>query len=178
MAQTTHTTSGQGLAIASLTLGIVTIIISLAWFISILTGALAIIFGAVSLKSAGRGKALAGIITGSVGIVLSVLLIVLVIVAVPALQQNQRDTVRKNDVSTILTDITTYQSNNRGGLPHASDLSTTYLTDISRISDVGTPTADTAVYLVGTNCAGSQVSTRNYSVSILLENGSTYCQDS
>lgn len=178
MAQTTQTSSGQGLAIASLTLGIVTIIISIAWFLSILTGALAIIFGAVSLKSAGRGKAIAGIITGSIGIVLSILIIILVIVAIPALQGNQRDTIRKNDVSTILTNITAYQTDNRGALPYASDLSTTYLSDVSAITDAGTPTTDTAVYLVGTNCAGDQVSMRNYSVSILLENGSTYCQDS
>ena len=40
-----------------------------------------------------------------------------VFLALPALQRSQRDTQRRNDFSELLTQITNYQSNNRGRLP-------------------------------------------------------------
>jgi hypothetical protein len=71
----------NGLAIASLVLGIAQIFL---WFVA---GIPAIILGAVALRQvrlsgqSGRGMAIAGIILGSIGIVLSILLIILIIVA-------------------------------------------------------------------------------------------------
>ena len=70
----TEQTESQSLAIASLVLGILAIITCLVWYIGIALGALAIIFGAVSVKKRGRKKAIAGIVTGSVGVVLSLLI--------------------------------------------------------------------------------------------------------
>lgn len=170
---------GQGLSIAAMTLGIVSIISSLLWFFSIILGVLAIIFGAVAIKSPGRGKAIAGIVTGSVGILLSILVVVLVLMALPALQKSQRDTSRKSDISIIMSDITTFQSNNRGALPNANDLSTGRLGVILSIYPDGTPTTNQAIYRVGTSCNGASTqSTRAYSISVLLENDSTYCLDS
>lgn len=45
------------------------------------------------------------------------LIFLMVFIALPALQRNQRDTQRKNDLSRVQTAIQNYQSNNRGQLP-------------------------------------------------------------
>lgn len=78
--QITNQATNHGLAITSLVLGVVSIAMMFLWFISIPAGVLAIIFGAVSLKSPGHSMALAGLITGCVSIAL-ILLFVLFIVA-------------------------------------------------------------------------------------------------
>ncbi|HRN96900.1 MAG TPA: DUF4190 domain-containing protein [Candidatus Saccharibacteria bacterium] len=79
--QSTTQNNNNGFAIASLVLGVISVPLVLAWLISIPTGILAIIFGAISLKSPGRSMALAGLITGCVGLFLSVMLILFVFLA-------------------------------------------------------------------------------------------------
>lgn len=170
-------TEGQGLAISSLVLGILAILACFVWHISIVLGILAIIFGAVSVKKRGRGKAIAGIVTGSIGIVLSLLILWVISTALPSLQKSQRDTARKNDVSTLATDVVSFQTENRGQLPSASDLTTSSLAQVTSITSEGEPTTDKAVFKAGTNCDGV-AATRNYAITILLENGSAYCQGS
>lgn len=68
---------GKGLAIAAMVVGIVSLCAFCFWPVAIIGGILAIIFGAVAIKSAGRGMAIAGIITGAVAVVLAILFIVL-----------------------------------------------------------------------------------------------------
>ena len=48
------------------------------------------------------------------------LIFLMVFIALPALQRNQRDTQRKNDMGRVLTAVQKYQVNNRGNMP--SDL--------------------------------------------------------
>jgi len=60
----------KGFAIASMILGIVSIVLFCLWFISIPCGILAIIFGVISIKSTGKGMAIAGIITGGIGLLI------------------------------------------------------------------------------------------------------------
>lgn len=45
------------------------------------------------------------------------LIFLMVFIALPALQRNQRDTQRKNDLSRVQTAVNNYQSNNRNALP-------------------------------------------------------------
>lgn len=45
------------------------------------------------------------------------LIFLMVFIALPALQRNQRDTQRKNDLSRAQTAVNNYQSNNRNNLP-------------------------------------------------------------
>lgn len=45
------------------------------------------------------------------------LIFLMVFIALPALQRNQRDTQRKNDLSRLQTAVNNFQSNNRGRLP-------------------------------------------------------------
>lgn len=168
--------NNQGLATAALVLGILSIVTSLAWIISIPLGILAIIFGAVSIKKA-RGKALAGLITGIAGVIMSILVFMMVYVALPALQSGQRDTARKNDASIISTEILSYSTTNQGVLPGAPVLNSSQLSVITSIVETGVPTENTAVYKAGASCDGT-ASPRAYAVTILLENGSEYCQGS
>ena len=56
------------------------------------------------------------------------LIFLMVFIALPALQRNQRDTQRKNDLSRAQTAINNYQSNNRNALPsNWTDFANNYL---------------------------------------------------
>ena len=48
------------------------------------------------------------------------LIFLMVFIALPALQRNQRDTQRKNDMSRLKTAIDSYKANNRGKVPNTS----------------------------------------------------------
>lgn len=67
-----------GLAIASMVIGILTIFPGVLFSLLNIPGCiLAIVFGLVSLKSTRRGMAMAGLIMGTIGLILSVLLFIL-----------------------------------------------------------------------------------------------------
>ena len=58
----------SGMPIASLVLGIISVVANLFWYITLPTGILAIIFGAKSAKKLGSKLGKAGLILGIVGI--------------------------------------------------------------------------------------------------------------
>ena len=62
----------SAMAVASLTLGIISIILNLFWYISLPTGILAIIFGTKTIKRFGSKIGKAGLVTGIVGVSLCV----------------------------------------------------------------------------------------------------------
>ena len=62
-----------GLAVASLTLGIISIVLFGFWYIAIPTGVLALVFGGKAVKRSGSKLAKAGIITAIVGLSLFLL---------------------------------------------------------------------------------------------------------
>ena len=66
--------SNHGMPVSSLVLGIISIIFASCWYIALPTGILAIVFGAKSTKKLGSKLAKAGLITGIIGISLSVFL--------------------------------------------------------------------------------------------------------
>lgn len=76
--------SKSAMAIASLPLGIISIVTAFFWYISLPTGILAIVFGAKTTKKLGSKMGKAGLITGIVGvslfafIYLSIILMVIV----------------------------------------------------------------------------------------------------
>lgn len=174
----------RGLAIASLTLGILAIPLGLIG-IGLILGILAIVFGAVSIKD-NRGKSLAGIITGSIGIIVFAAAMYFIFAVVPKatddLQAGQRDTQRKNDISVLSSDVVYRMTEDRGVLPDGDYVNEmTYklavVTSAVESSSSGEPTTTQAVYVKGVDCDGNS-SPRNYSISILLENGETYCTGS
>ena len=56
------------------------------------------------------------------------LIFLMVFIALPALQRNQRDTQRKNDMGRLQTAIVSYTSSNRGALPTSGTLNTSFVT--------------------------------------------------
>lgn len=51
---------------------------------------------------------------------IAALIFLIVFLAVPALQRGQRDTQRRNDVSRMVAQLQSYQSNNKGGVPDSN----------------------------------------------------------
>ena len=70
----------KGFCITSMVLGIVALVFFCVWYISIPCAILAIIFGILGIKSKGKGMAIAGLVTGSIGLVVSVLIIVFIVI--------------------------------------------------------------------------------------------------
>jgi prepilin-type N-terminal cleavage/methylation domain-containing protein len=67
------------------------------------------------------------------------LIFLMVFIALPALQRNQRDSQRKGDLSRLQTALTSYTSNNRGSLPTSwTSFVDTYLTLKSSTNTSGT----------------------------------------
>lgn len=52
------------------------------------------------------------------------LIFLMVFIALPSLQQGQRNTARKSEASTVLSAVDTYRGNNRGNNPTAAQIST------------------------------------------------------
>ena len=65
--------------VASLTLGIISIVCAVLWYITVPTGILAIIFGTKSVKRTGSKLGKTGIITGIVGLSLFFLIYITII---------------------------------------------------------------------------------------------------
>ena len=133
------------------------------------------------------------------------LIIGVVLVAIPQLQRNQRNSSRKSIVSRIKTEIDNYQGNNNGKIPTAAaditSFTTRYLTGVNRddpklatpmpVSYVTTATDYTAgsvfVGTVGTisykdavTCDGELAATgsaRQYAMWTRLEGDAIYCVD-
>lgn len=58
----------SGMPVASLVLGIISIVTALFWYITLPTGILAIVFGAKSIKRLGSKLGKAGMILGIIGV--------------------------------------------------------------------------------------------------------------
>lgn len=86
------------------------------------------------------------------------LIFLMVFIALPALQRGQRDTQRKNDVSRINTQISNFQSSNRGAIPSASQLTTGSTGFVARYLD-GTGSVAGDEYLDPTTGQGYQFTT-------------------
>lgn len=126
------------------------------------------------------------------------LIFLMVFTALPALQKSQRDTARKNDVSSVASAVTSYSSNNRGKFPASDDLSS-YISNVSSNTTkvtVNTTAGDNSIAPVDgevmvtqkTTCGESKTNeqvlgsgtTRQFTVVTKLEsgNGAYFCQDS
>jgi len=58
------------------------------------------------------------------------LIFLMVFIALPALQRNQRDTARKSDVASVASGVVSYTGNNRGVFPTGTGLAS-YVTNVS-----------------------------------------------
>jgi len=79
----TPTGKTNGMAVTALVLGIISLITFWAIWVSIITGILAIIFGAVGVNlaktiGAGKGMAMAGLVMGIIGVILAILWVLVI----------------------------------------------------------------------------------------------------
>jgi prepilin-type N-terminal cleavage/methylation domain-containing protein len=138
---------------------------------------------------------------------IAALIFLMVFIALPALQRNQRDTQRKNDLGRFMSAIRSYQSNGRGSVPAASTAGITGTSGLVKkylesggdeftdpegsaytfVYDVGTgPTTVGQIrYATSATCDNANAgdikastgSTRKVAASIGLEGGGAYCQN-
>lgn len=131
------------------------------------------------------------------------LIMLIVFLAVPALQRNSRNTQRRNDVSTYLGAVNEWSNNNSGKIPTANADLTTANSGVNALAKLGVLTAPTAVqsgarttavgvdameYVSGAKCSTSTTgnteasSARAYAVRFAVENSAgnalPQCQDS
>jgi RsiW-degrading membrane proteinase PrsW (M82 family) len=79
----------NGLAVTSMVLGILSVVLFCAWYLTLPLGIAAVVLGIVGLNQinkkqfsgSSKGMAIAGLITGGVGLLLGILFIVLIVVA-------------------------------------------------------------------------------------------------
>lgn len=116
------------------------------------------------------------------------LIFLIVFLALPQLQESQRDTNRRADVGRIIAGINSYAANNSGSLPASetevnSDVVGAYVEDFNYTVDDGasdvpaTADEDTMFYNVGRTCENTDTSDRAFRVYIGLESGGVYCQE-
>lgn len=70
----------KGFSIASLVLGIVAIVLSCIWYISIPCAILAIVFGILGIKSSKKGMSIAGITTGAIGMFICIAILIVLMI--------------------------------------------------------------------------------------------------
>lgn len=123
------------------------------------------------------------------------LILLVVFLAVPALQRNSRNTQRKNEISNILGAVNEWSNNNSGKLPTAAgteradalaNAKLSFYTGSVTWGSAGSngTTTDTAVIVTGAKCSGGDTvagSARQLAVMYTVETGGgtqKLCQDS
>ena len=137
---------------------------------------------------------------------IAALIFLMVFIALPALQRNQRDTARKQELQKVVAGVTTWQSNHRGQSPKAADvaefakyldasvvsgkiqLATTdvAITDTAVSADATTGATKSTIMLSTRNgcnsdgsAFGAQANSRQAAAVVQMENGDAYfCQAS
>jgi|JI10StandDraft_1071094.scaffolds.fasta_scaffold602718_2 prepilin-type N-terminal cleavage/methylation domain-containing protein len=131
---------------------------------------------------------------------IAALIFLMVFIALPALQRNQRDTARKQEIGKVLAAVTSYQSNSSGANPAINAAFAKYLDapdpgnsgtiklttmDLKKVTSNTTPSDNGVILLAfGAKCTSGQIvvdstiSTRKAVAATMLENGSVpYCQE-
>ena len=78
--QAPATDEKKGLRIASLVLGIISVVFSCAWYIAIPCGIIGLILGIVAAKSGKNGMSTAGIVLSVIGIIVAIVWLIVVAV--------------------------------------------------------------------------------------------------
>ena len=79
MKQTEIVNESKGLSIASMVLGIVSLVMLCIWYVSIPCAILAIIFAIIGRKKGGKGMATAGLVLGIIALAFDILIVIFAI---------------------------------------------------------------------------------------------------
>jgi len=125
------------------------------------------------------------------------LIFLVVFLALPALQRNQRDTQRRNDLGRAVTAVTNWSANNNGAVPsnatgNNSDIAEVdddYLNagddefadpregDYTFVASADDPDVGEIHYRAGVSCESNSAGSRTFKITTQLEGGGIYCQD-
>lgn len=134
---------------------------------------------------------------------IAALIFLMVFIALPALQRNQRDTQRKDDLARLVSQVTNYESANNGNVPNSSTTLAGFISNYltkngANFNDPHTGSGYAVTYQTTAPNAEGQISyssgamcntaagdgslttasgARQFAASIYLENGAPYCQD-
>ncbi len=75
-----------GMSVASMVLGIISVVIFCIWFISVPLAIMAIIFGSVGMNKGGKGMAIAGIVCGIAAIAILAIFVIIGLAVGPTWQ--------------------------------------------------------------------------------------------
>lgn len=75
----------KGFSIASMVLGIISIVLFCIWYLSIPCAILAIIFGIVGMKKGARGMAIAGLVLGIIAVAMVAILYILAAIGIASM---------------------------------------------------------------------------------------------
>lgn len=89
------------------------------------------------------------------------LIFLVVFLALPALQRSQRDTQRKSDLGKLMSQVTSYQSNNQGQLPASANWDTTFKTGYLTVNNASFADPQTGNTYTISQQAGGSGSTAN-----------------
>lgn len=98
------------------------------------------------------------------------LILLIVFLAVPALQRNSRNTQRRNDVSTYLAAVNEWQQNNQGNIPTAAADLTAANVGVNALAKSGFLTEPTAV-VTGAQGAAVALGNMQYVASAVCDTG-------
>ena len=130
------------------------------------------------------------------------LIFLMVFLALPALQRGQRDAQRRDDVARVVSQLTSYKTNNKGNVPETANFGT-FITNylraggdsfvdpqtgdpytVSTVTDgSGLLTVGTVQYMKSAECNGENISTittggtRKAAVRMKLEGSGHFCQN-
>lgn len=98
------------------------------------------------------------IIEVSLVLAIAGLIFLMIFIALPALQRQQRDTARKEDITALISAIKKYQTNNRGALPNNSSDATGWNKFVSDYMGDGfeEPSTGDEYELIVESCGGNE----------------------
>ena len=119
---------------------------------------------------------------------IAALIFLMVFIALPALQRNQRDAARKQELQKVVSAVTTWQSNHRGQSPKASDeeafskyLDANVVNGKIQLATTDVDITDTAIGAgnADSTAFGPQSNSRQSAAVVQMENGQAFfCQAS
>ena len=96
--------TAEGLSIASMVLGIVSVVSFMTIIIPLPCAILALVFGIIGIKKEKNGKAIAGVTLGGVGLFLTIIVFILSVIAISALSIPNMNSL---DINSLISNIST-----------------------------------------------------------------------
>lgn len=171
----TRKPTNQDRATVALIFGVASLVTFLFWFFGLLFGILAIAFAIAAFRAKqDAGRAVAGILLGVSGMLLTGIVLIILTIAAPKTQQSQTDSDRESEMTSLTIQIENHVSNDSNALITPSDLSIQGFKVIKSIGSDKPATKTNVLFESGKFCDGT-VNESDYRVTVLMDDGTPYC---